>query len=211
MNSFYFDDNIFCFRWNQLDMFIVILSIAGIVFEEFEALELPINPTIIRVMRVLRIARVLKLLKMAKGIRSLLDTVAEALPQVGNLGSLFFLLFFIFAALGVELFGKLECSEDHPCDGLGEHAHFKNFGMAFLTLFRIATGDNWNGIMKDALRDDCDVSDDCQTNCCVDPILAPCFFVVFVLISQFVLVNVVVAVLMKHLEESNKRDAASEG
>lgn len=44
---------------------------------------------------------------MAKGIRSLLDTVGEALPQVGNLGSLFFLLFFIFAALGVELFGKL--------------------------------------------------------------------------------------------------------
>ncbi|VDM64230.1 unnamed protein product [Angiostrongylus costaricensis] len=193
--------------WNRLDMSIVFLSVAGIVFEEFEALELPINPTIIRVMRVLRIARVLKLLKMAKGIRSLLDTVGEALPQVGNLGSLFFLLFFIFAALGVELFGKLECSEDHPCDGLGEHAHFKNFGMAFLTLFRIATGDNWNGIMKDALRDDCDSSERCETNCCVDPILAPCFFVIFVLISQFVLVNVVVAVLMKHLEESNKRDA----
>ncbi|KAI6214984.1 Voltage-dependent calcium channel T type alpha-1 [Aphelenchoides besseyi] len=197
-------------RWNQLDMFIVVLSIAGIIFEEFEALELPINPTIIRVMRVLRIARVLKLLKMAKGIRSLLDTVGEALPQVGNLGSLFFLLFFIFAALGVELFGKLECSEEHPCDGLGEHAHFKNFGMAFLTLFRIATGDNWNGIMKDALRDDCDKSDSCQRNCCVDPILAPCFFVIFVLISQFVLVNVVVAVLMKHLEESNKRDQDAE-
>ncbi len=103
-----------------------------------------------------------------------------------------------------------ECSEEHPCDGLGEHAHFKNFGMAFLTLFRIATGDNWNGIMKDALRDDCDPSDHCQTNCCVDPILAPCYFVIFVLISQFVLVNVVVAVLMKHLEESNKRDEAAE-
>lgn len=44
-------------RWNQLDIFIVFLSIAGIIFEEFEALELPINPTIIRVMRVLRIAR----------------------------------------------------------------------------------------------------------------------------------------------------------
>uniref|UniRef100_A0A1I7XBS7 Ion_trans domain-containing protein n=1 Tax=Heterorhabditis bacteriophora TaxID=37862 RepID=A0A1I7XBS7_HETBA len=43
--------------WNRLDMFIVFLSIAGIIFEEFEALELPINPTIIRVMRVLRIAR----------------------------------------------------------------------------------------------------------------------------------------------------------
>jgi len=50
---------------------------------------------------------VLKLLKMASGIRSLLDTVIQALPQVGNLALLFFLLFFIFAALGVELFGRL--------------------------------------------------------------------------------------------------------
>ncbi len=57
--------------------------------------------------KLLRVFSVLKLLKMAKGIRSLLDTVGEALPQVGNLGSLFFLLFFIFAALGVELFGRL--------------------------------------------------------------------------------------------------------
>lgn len=69
----------------------------------------------------------------------MLDTVCQALPQVGNLGLLFFLLFFIFAALGVELFGRLECSDDLPCQGLGEHAHFANFGIAFLTLFRIST------------------------------------------------------------------------
>lgn len=95
------------YRWNQLDVGIVILSVVGIVLEEVESKIIPINPTIIRVMRVLRIARVLKLLKMAKGIRALLDTVMQALPQVGNLGLLFFLLFFIFAALGVELFGRL--------------------------------------------------------------------------------------------------------
>uniref|UniRef100_A0A915K0X9 Ion transport domain-containing protein n=1 Tax=Romanomermis culicivorax TaxID=13658 RepID=A0A915K0X9_ROMCU len=198
----YFSD-----RWNQLDVGIVFLSIAGIIMEKMHTGLIPINPTIIRVMRVLRIARVLKLLKMAKGIRSLLDTVAQALPQVGNLGLLFFLLFFIFAALGVELFGRIECSVEHPCDGLGEHAHFKDFGMAFLTLFRIATGDNWNGIMKDALREDCDSKDHCQRNCCVSPIIAPIYFVIFVLMAQFVLVNVVVAVLMKHLEESNKKMA----
>ncbi|KAL4240739.1 Voltage-dependent T-type calcium channel subunit alpha-1G [Mactra antiquata] len=191
-------------RWNQLDIFIVILSIVGIVLEEMKTNVIPINPTIIRVMRVLRIARVLKLLKMAKGIRALLDTVIQALPQVGNLGLLFFLLFFIFAALGVELFGRLECSEAHPCEGLGEHAHFRNFGMAFLTLFRVATGDNWNGIMKDTLRTDCDRSDNCLKNCCVNHVIAPVYFVVFVLMAQFVLVNVVVAVLMKHLEESHK-------
>lgn len=141
---------------------------------------------------------------MAKGIRALLDTVMQALPQVGNLGLLFFLLFFIFAALGVELFGRLDCKVT-PCQGLGEHAHFENFGMAFLTLFRVATGDNWNGIMKDTLYNEkCDSSDDCIKNCCISPIIAPIFFVIFVLMAQFVLVNVVVAVLMKHLEESHK-------
>ncbi|KAL0279686.1 UNVERIFIED_CONTAM: hypothetical protein PYX00_001187 [Menopon gallinae] len=190
-------------RWNQLDIAIVFLSIVGIVLEELESKIIPINPTIIRVMRVLRIARVLKLLKMAKGIRALLDTVMQALPQVGNLGLLFFLLFFIFAALGVELFGRLECSDKLPCQGLGEHAHFANFGMAFLTLFRVATGDNWNGIMKDTLRDDCEDNPDCVKS--VSTIIAPIFFVIFVLMAQFVLVNVVVAVLMKHLEESHKQ------
>jgi len=191
-------------RWNRLDVLIVILSLVGILLEEIESNLIPINPTIIRVMRVARIARVLKLLKMAKGMRALLNTVMQALPQVGNLGLLFFLLFFIFAALGVELFGRLECDQKHPCQGMSEHAHFQNFGIAFLTLFRVATGDNWNGIMKDTLRDECDASDDCLRNCCTNHVVAPLYFVVFVLLAQFVLVNVVVAVLMKHLEESHK-------
>ncbi|XP_060540015.1 voltage-dependent T-type calcium channel subunit alpha-1H isoform X1 [Pantherophis guttatus] len=189
-------------RWNQLDLAIVLLSIMGITLEEIEMnAALPINPTIIRIMRVLRIARVLKLLKMATGMRALLDTVVQALPQVGNLGLLFMLLFFIYAALGVELFGKLDCTEENPCEGLSRHATFNNFGMAFLTLFRVSTGDNWNGIMKDTLRE-CHRDDKhCLTYL---PVISPVYFVTFVLIAQFVLVNVVVAVLMKHLEESNK-------
>ncbi|KAG9343038.1 hypothetical protein JZ751_015256 [Albula glossodonta] len=204
--------------WNQLDLAIVGLSIIGITLEEIESsAALPINPTIIRIMRVLRIARVLKLLKMATGMRALLDTVVQALPQVGNLGLLFMLLFFIYAALGVELFGKLgqcgtqelfqnrippiECSDDNPCEGLSSHATFENFGMAFLTLFRVSTGDNWNGILKDTLRECRPEDKNCLSYL---PLISPLYFVTFVLIAQFVLVNVVVAVLMKHLEESNK-------
>ncbi|XP_056359472.1 voltage-dependent T-type calcium channel subunit alpha-1H [Oenanthe melanoleuca] len=189
-------------RWNQLDLGIVLLSIVGITLEEIEMnAALPINPTIIRIMRVLRIARVLKLLKMATGMRALLDTVVQALPQVGNLGLLFMLLFFIYAALGVELFGKLDCTDENPCEGLSRHATFTNFGMAFLTLFRVSTGDNWNGIMKDTLRECTREDKHCLTYL---PVISPVYFVTFVLIAQFVLVNVVVAVLMKHLEESNK-------
>uniref|UniRef100_A0A8C0JAA0 Calcium voltage-gated channel subunit alpha1 H n=1 Tax=Chelonoidis abingdonii TaxID=106734 RepID=A0A8C0JAA0_CHEAB len=170
-------------RWNQLDLAIVLLSIMGITLEEIEMnAALPINPTIIRIMRVLRIAR-------GKTCLS------------GNLGLLFMLLFFIYAALGVELFGKLDCSEDNPCEGLSRHATFTNFGMAFLTLFRVSTGDNWNGIMKDTLRECTREDKHCLSYL---PIISPVYFVTFVLIAQFVLVNVVVAVLMKHLEESNK-------
>uniref|UniRef100_A0A8C0QQV0 Calcium voltage-gated channel subunit alpha1 H n=1 Tax=Chelonoidis abingdonii TaxID=106734 RepID=A0A8C0QQV0_CHEAB len=169
-------------RWNQLDLAIVLLSIMGITLEEIEMnAALPINPTIIRIMRVLRIAR-------GKTCLS------------GNLGLLFMLLFFIYAALGVELFGKLG-NEDNPCEGLSRHATFTNFGMAFLTLFRVSTGDNWNGIMKDTLRECTREDKHCLSYL---PIISPVYFVTFVLIAQFVLVNVVVAVLMKHLEESNK-------
>ncbi|KAM9494664.1 voltage-dependent T-type calcium channel subunit alpha-1H isoform 1-T1 [Clarias gariepinus] len=189
-------------RWNQLDLAIVLLSIMGITLEEIKMnAALPINPTIIRIMRVLRIARVLKLLKLATGMRALLDTVMQALPQVGNLGLLFMLLFFIYAALGVELFGKLECTENNPCEGFSRHATFENFGMAFLTLFRVSTGDNWNGIMKDTLRECTPEDKQCLSYL---PLVSPIYFVTFVLMAQFVLVNVVVAVLMKHLEESNK-------
>uniref|UniRef100_A0A3Q2YQZ6 Calcium voltage-gated channel subunit alpha1 H n=1 Tax=Hippocampus comes TaxID=109280 RepID=A0A3Q2YQZ6_HIPCM len=161
-------------RWNQLDLAIVLLSIMGITLEEIDLnASLPINPTIIRIMRVLRITRVLKLLKMATGMRALLDTVMQALPQV----------------------------TENPCEGLSRHATFDNFGMAFLTLFRVSTGDNWNGIMKDTLRDCRPEDRHCLSYL---PLISPVYFVTFVLTAQFVLVNVVVAVLMKHLEESNK-------
>ncbi|XP_054459664.1 voltage-dependent T-type calcium channel subunit alpha-1I-like [Anoplopoma fimbria] len=193
-------------RWNQLDLAIVLLSVMGITLEEIEInASLPINPTIIRIMRVLRIARVLKLLKMATGMRALLDTVVQALPQVGNLGLLFMLLFFIYAALGVELFGELVCNADYPCEGMSRHATFENFGMAFLTLFQVSTGDNWNGIMKDTLRE-CPPGHPATDYGCHAGLqfISPMYFVSFVLTAQFVLINVVVAVLMKHLDDSNK-------
>ncbi|XP_047435064.1 voltage-dependent T-type calcium channel subunit alpha-1I-like [Mugil cephalus] len=193
-------------RWNQLDLAIVLLSVMGITLEEIEInASLPINPTIIRIMRVLRIARVLKLLKMATGMRALLDTVVQALPQVGNLGLLFMLLFFIYAALGVELFGELVCNADYPCEGMSRHATFENFGMAFLTLFQVSTGDNWNGIMKDTLRECPPDRPGGDYGCHAGlQFISPMYFVSFVLTAQFVLINVVVAVLMKHLDDSNK-------
>ncbi|CAF4862594.1 unnamed protein product [Rotaria sp. Silwood1] len=56
--------------------------------------------------------------------------IIESISKISALGSLryfkdkIFYFFFMFAALDVELFGKLECSEERPCTGLDKHAHF---------------------------------------------------------------------------------------
>merc|ERR1711988_2052992 len=134
--------------------FIVFISILGILFTDLIGADnLPIDPGILRILRILRVARILKLLKSAKDLVILLTTVSRSLAQVGNLGLLLFLLFFIYSALGIELFGRMACTDNLPCDGLSDYANFKNFGMAMLVLFRLSTGDNWNGMMKDGLRD----------------------------------------------------------
>ena len=47
----------------------------------------------------------------------------------------------------MSLYYILDCSRG-LCKGFSRHAHFKSFGYAMLTLFRISTGDSWSGIMK---------------------------------------------------------------
>jgi len=67
-------------RWNQLDLGIVLLSIAGIILEEMDTGIIPINPTIIRVMRVLRIARGLSS-RLCQFSRTLLANVKVSLKN----------------------------------------------------------------------------------------------------------------------------------
>jgi len=64
-------------------------------------------------------------------------------------------------------------------------------------------------LQKDTLKDNVLCYDDANPDgphpsVCLASVIAPIYFVVFVLMAQFVLVNVVVAVLMKHLDDSNK-------
>jgi len=195
--------------WNNFDVFIVFISILGILIDDVIGSDnVPLDPSMLKVLRILRVARILKLLKNAKDLMVLLTVVARSLAQVGNLATLLFLLFFIYAALGIELFGKI-CSDDelYECDSIGPFAHFRNFGMAMLVLFRLSTGDNWNGILKDAMLEspDCDDSgEDCEKNCCANTSIAPLYFISFCLVSTFVMLNLVIAVLMAELESAEE-------
>jgi hypothetical protein len=227
----YFGDN-----WCRFDFFLVLVSIFDLTTEFVDA-DLPVNPTILRVCRVMRIARILRLMKgqWAEDLRKLLVTVKNSLAQAGNLGLLMLLLYFISACLGIELFGRLACTEANPCEGMNNKANFEHFFIALLTLFRLSTGDNWNGILKDALREPpivtpcnyaldcetdcsggnnccagCDPSADCKENCCANAFMSVIYFVFFILAAQFVMLNLVVAVLMKELGDAEKLDAAEQ-
>jgi len=191
--------------WNKFDSFIVFVSFVGVFFDYIYQSD-AINPTFIRVLRVFRVARIMKLIKGAKGLQALLETVLLSMGQVASIALLLFLVFFIFAAAGVQMFMYLDCPDSNPCDGIDKHAHFENWPMGMLTLFRIATGDNGNGILADALRQPplCSDAEDCESNCCASaprPIV-PVFFILFTIMAQFILLNIVVAVLMAQLEES---------
>ena len=198
-------------RWNQVDFFVILLSITGIIIEELPPDLAPVNPVIVTFPRVFRILRVAKLLKSASGVRQLLETLSQAIPEVFNLSLLIFLIFFIYASLGVDLYSSFDCTYE-VCEGLSHHANFKHFGMALLTLFRVFTGDNWNDILKDVLW----ISSDSKLcaralakrglTCGMIKWIAPCYFMSFVLLSQFVLINVVVAVLMSQLEEPDESE-----
>merc|ERR1711907_596133 len=161
----------------------------GSVFDIIGAESIPVNPTLLRLLRILRVARDLKVLMC--------------------------LLLFIFSAMGVELFGTIVCNDDHPCNGMSKYANFENFGIGMLTLFRVVTGDNWNGIFKDALRQapDCNDSTECEgsgANCCTPMYLSIPYFIVFNVASQLLLLNIIVALLMEELEQATLDIGAEE-
>ena len=196
--------NFFLCKWNTLDFTVLILTYGGIIIEQYSG----IDPSFLKLVRIVRFFRVLKLLKAARGIRKLLKTIVDALPQVGNLFMLFLLLFFIYAAIGVELYGKIDCDR-LDCEHFGRHVNFQNFGMSLLTCFRIFTGDNWNELLREALsltdKANCmntfnSTRDDVLFECASIRFISPLFFVSFVLFSQVIMINVVIAVLMGSLE-----------
>ena len=77
-----------------------------------------------------------------QGLRSLFSTLIISLPAFWNVGALLGLVMYIYSYMGVLLFGELKQGT-----ALNEHANFTNFPLALLTLFRLATNDNWNDLM----------------------------------------------------------------
>jgi hypothetical protein len=106
----------------------------------------PSNLEFLPLLRVLRVARIFRLIPKARGLRTLLETLVSSLPALGNIAAVLCLFFFIYAVIGMNLFGMMKYGQY-----LSRYANFSNVGIALLTLFRMITGENWDGLMQDCM------------------------------------------------------------
>ena len=141
------------------------------------------------ILRSLRILRVLRLLSTIKRLRMLV--IADALPPgIGWTAALLLMMFYIFGVMGTELFG------DAFPDWFG------TLGASIYTLFQIMTLESWSmGVARPVME---------------QYPHAWLFFVPFILISSFMVLNLFIAIIVNatqevhDLEQKEERDQANQ-
>eukprot|EP00759_Apiculatamorpha_spiralis_P048850 PhF_6_TR44136/c0_g1_i1/m.67462 len=193
--------------WNRFDFLLVLLSVVGLFLDSFSDSGLPVSPGVLRVFRVFRVLRILRLVRQAKQVRILLETLWYSLPSLGNIGAFLFLLFFMYAILGMQLFGLISSTN---AIYMNDYVNFHTFPQAFLLLVQVTTGDSWNGLMHDCMvqppdcQPDYDPETDTTYDTCGNPIVAPIFFITFLIIGSFVLTNLFIAIILDNFDVTMK-------
>ena len=136
---------------------------------------LPIASQFAMLGRVLRLLRVLRLINAIPELRIIVETLVKSIPSMFHITILMSILFFIYAVLGFHLF-----HEHDP-------THWRDLGYALLTLFRIVTLEDWTDVMYKAME--------------LSPAYA-LYFVSFVIVGTFVVINLFIAVVINNLDEA---------
>jgi len=182
---------------NIFDFCVVTVSVIGCMLEVFLGDDQ--SPTLIGVLLIFRAARVMRLFRLTvrfEGVKRLLETLVFTLPSLMNVTMLLMLVLFIFTILGMSFFGNNPNSTvtDHGHYGLyTEHANFRTFWKGFFTLFRMCTGESWNGIMHDVMEHSGGASS--------------LFFVFFMVIAAQLMLNLVIAILLDEFSDRGKTDS----
>ncbi|KAM6975193.1 voltage-dependent N-type calcium channel subunit alpha-1B isoform 3-T3 [Tautogolabrus adspersus] len=178
--------------WNVFDFVTVLGSITDIVVTEVK--DKMINLSFLRLFRA---ARLIKLLRQGYTIRILLWTFVQSFKALPYVCLLIAMLFFIYAIIGMQVFGNIELNED---TAIHHHNNFQTFFQALTLLFRSATGEAWHEIMLACLSNRrCDsLSGTVGKECGSD--FAYFYFVSFIFLCSFLMLNLFVAVIMDNFE-----------
>ncbi|XP_064379710.1 voltage-dependent N-type calcium channel subunit alpha-1B isoform X4 [Dromaius novaehollandiae] len=184
--------NYFRDAWNVFDFVTVLGSITDILVTEIAD-----NFINLSFLRLFRAARLIKLLRQGYTIRILLWTFVQSFKALPYVCLLIAMLFFIYAIIGMQVFGNIALDDE---TSINRHNNFRTFLQALMLLFRSATGEAWHEIMLSCLSNQaCDpLSGLTKKECGSD--FAYFYFVSFIFLCSFLMLNLFVAVIMDNFE-----------
>ncbi|MGB7373071.1 ion transporter, partial [Pontixanthobacter sp.] len=136
------------------------------------------------VLRALRILRALRLVSVVPSMRKVIMGLFKAIPSIGTVIVMLLLLFYISAVMATKLFGAAFPD------------WFGTLGLSLYSLFQIMTLESWSmGIVRPVME--------------VYP-YAWAFFVPFILLTSFIVLNLFIGVIVNAMAEATEDDAHSE-
>ncbi len=127
------------------------------------------------IFRVLRVLRLFRLITVVPQMKKIVVALLSVIPGIGAIAALLTLFFYIFAIMSTQLYG-----EAFP-------QWFGTLGDSFYTLFQIMTLESWSmGIVRPIME--------------AYP-LAWVFFVPFIFVSTFIIVNLIIAIVVDAMNE----------
>jgi hypothetical protein len=131
MDKQYFQDS-----WNVFDCVLVVLSWIGQIGF--------LPPSLASLFRIFRVARMVRLLRNVTGLLNLFKTLIFSFPALKNVAIIMILFMFIFSSLAMNTFGNIKHGELLTSD-----ANFETFFLSFNTMWRVSSGESYNGLMHD--------------------------------------------------------------
>jgi voltage-gated sodium channel len=135
-------------------------------------------------LRALRVLRVLRVITVVPSLRRVVDGLLRAVPGMGAVGALLVLVIYVSAVIATGLFSK------------SAPEYFGHLGTSLFTLFQAMTGEAWPDIARAVMEDHPG---------------AWIFFVLYILVVGFAVLNLFIAVIvngMEEISEEERRDDA---
>lgn len=152
--------------WNIFDFIIVTMSLLPIEGNDSVLLA-----------RLLRIFRVLRLVSVIPELRILISALIKALPRMGYIVLLMFIIFYIYAAIGSFMFEHINAEL------------WGNISIAMLTLFRVATFEDWTDVMYETMG---------------EYPLSWVFYLSFIFLTAFVFLNMMIGVILDVMQREQE-------
>ncbi|WP_020574825.1 ion transporter [Actinopolymorpha alba] len=125
------------------------------------------------VVRALRVLRVLRLVSQVRSMRRVVSGLLAAMPGMASTGALLGLVIYVAGVIATKLFGPISPE------------FFGNLGTTLFTLFQVMTGEAWPDIARELMA---------------EAPMAWIFFVIYILISSFAVLNLFIAVVVNAME-----------